>query len=106
VSGPVPSVSVGALAELLAADPATPLIDVRQPEEYAAGHVEGAVLIPLATVPVRLAEIPRESTVYLICHSGGRSGQAAAWLNQQGYDTVNVDGGTAAWVMSGRPVVL
>jgi rhodanese-related sulfurtransferase len=59
----------------------------------------------MALVPVRLEEIPRDRTVYVICHSGGRSAQAATWLNQQGFQTVNVEGGTAAWAMSGRPVV-
>ena len=59
----------------------------------------------MAVLPVRVDEIPRDRTVYVICHSGGRSAQVVGWLNQQGFDTVNVDGGTAGWAMSGRPVV-
>ena len=101
----LPSVTVGELADLLAADATTPLVDVREPDEYAAGHVEGAVLVPMGVLPVRVDEIPRDRTVYVICHSGGRSAQVVGWLNQQGFDTVNVDGGTAGWAMSGRPVV-
>ena len=101
---PVSSVSVSELAAVLAEDPSAPLIDVRSPEEFAAGRVPGAVLMPMHTVPIRYQEIPRDAKVYLVCHSGGRSMQVAHWLDQQGYDAVNVDGGTAAWAMSGYPV--
>lgn len=97
-------VSVAELAAILEADPTTPVIDVRNPDEYAAGRVPGAVLMPLHTVPVRVQDIPRDRTVYLVCQSGGRSAQGTAWLAQQGYDVVNVLGGTQAWVMSGFPV--
>ena len=102
---PLPSVTVTELADVLAADPSTPLVDVREPNEYAGGHVDGAVLVPMAVLPVRVDEIPRDRTVYVICHSGGRSAQVVGWLNQQGFDAVNVEGGTAGWARSGRPVV-
>ena len=97
-------VTVAELAAILSADPSTPVVDVRNPEEYAAGHVPGAVLIPMHTVPVRLQDIPSDRTVYLVCAVGGRSGQVAAWLEPQGYDVVNVLGGTQAWAMSGHPL--
>jgi rhodanese-related sulfurtransferase len=97
-------VTVAELAAILADDPSTPLIDVRNPEEYAAGRVPGAVLVPMHTVPVRLQEIPTDRPVYLVCAVGGRSGQVAAWLEPQGYDVVNVLGGTQAWAMSGYPL--
>ena len=97
-------VTVQELAAVLAADPSTPLIDVREPHEYAEAHVGTALLIPMATVPVRVQEIPRDRTVYLICRSGARSWQVAMWLAPQGYDVVNVSGGTAEWAMSGLPV--
>jgi rhodanese-related sulfurtransferase len=100
----VPGISVGELAARLAADPSTPVVDVREPDEYAAGHVPSAALMPLHTVPLRHEELPRDRTVYVVCAVGGRSGQAVAWLNEQGYDTVNVEGGTRDWVMSGHPV--
>lgn len=79
------------------------LIDVREAGEYAEARVPGAVLIPLATVPDRVGDIPAEGTVYLICAAGGRSLQAAEYLAAQGRDTVNVAGGTKAWVASGKP---
>ncbi len=73
-------------------------IDVRTPEEYKAGHVPGAVLIPLAELEQRLPEIPREPIVLLICRSGNRSAQANLLLQQHGYcNTRSVSGGMNAW---------
>ena len=100
----VPTVTVADLAAVLAADPSTPLVDVREPHEYAAGHVPGSVLIPMSVLPVRVEEIPRDRTVYVVCQVGGRSGQVAAWLAPQGFDVVNVAGGTQAWMLAGHPV--
>lgn len=80
------------------------VVDVREPNEYEAGHVPGAVLMPLATVPIRHSELPRDRTVYLVCQTGGRSFTAATWLAQQGYDVRNVTGGTSDWVSHGFPV--
>ena len=102
----VPAVSVSELAAIVAADPGTFLLDVREPAEYAAGHAPSAALVPMSVLPVRLQDVPKDRTVYVICHSGGRSFQVAAWLNQQGFDAVNVDGGTAAWAMAGHPIEL
>lgn len=78
------------------------LIDVREVEEYASGHVPGAVNIPMSVLPVRVAEIPADREVHLICHTGGRSAQVAAWLEPQGYQPINVSGGTLAWAQAGR----
>ena len=100
----VPEVTVSELRGLLAADPATPVVDVREPDEYAAGHVPTASPMPLQTVPLRHDELPRDRTVYVVCASGGRSGQAVSWLIAQGYDAVNVAGGTNDWVSAGYPV--
>jgi len=100
----LPAVTVGELAAIVTADPSTPVIDVREPAEYAAGHVPSAELIPMSVVPVRLQDIAKGRTVYLVCRTGGRSAQAVGWLNQQGYDAVNVTGGTAAWTAAGFPV--
>lgn len=80
------------------------LVDVREPEEYAAARVPGARLIPLATIPGHLEQLDRARPVYLICATGGRSSNAAEWLVAQGFDAVNVAGGTKAWVLSGRNV--
>lgn len=81
------------------------VLDVREPFEYAAGHVRGARLMPMAEVHARLAEVPRRGTVYVICASGNRSYTAAGWLRGAGVDAVSVAGGTGGWVSRGRPVV-
>ena len=81
------------------------VIDVREPEEYVAGHVAGAQLIPLNEVVGRLDEIPTGEPLYIICQSGVRSLKAARFLRASGYDATSVAGGTKAWIDSGRPVV-
>ncbi len=80
------------------------VIDVREPGEYLSGHVPGARLLPMGQLASRLSELDREQTVYVVCASGNRSKSMASLLAQQGFDTVNVAGGTSAWIQSGRPV--
>jgi rhodanese-related sulfurtransferase len=80
------------------------LVDVRQPDEFADGHVPGAVLIPLAELPERVDELPTGAPITLICHTGGRSHRAAEMLSSQGFETINVVGGTLAWTEAGFPV--
>ena len=101
----IPTVAVADLAASLATRPDALVVDVREPQEYASGHVPGAVSMPLSTVPVRHHELPRDLTVHLICQAGGRSAQAAAWLAKQGYRVANVTGGTGAWIGQGHRVV-
>jgi len=105
MSSQMQSIDVRQLATLLAENPDLALFDVRNPDEYAAGHVSQAVNIPMSVVPARVNEIPRDVTTYYICGVGARSGQVCAWLAEQGYDVVNIDGGTMDWVHSGFPVV-
>lgn len=81
------------------------VIDVRMPDEYVEGHVAGARLIPLPEVPDRLAEVPTDQPVLVICRSGGRSLRATEFYVAQGIDAANVAGGTMAWIESGRAVV-
>ncbi len=85
------------------------IIDVREPYEWEAGHIEGARHIPMNSVPATLQHAPDgltpDTRIHVICAMGGRSGQVAAWLAQQGYDAVNVAGGMHAWEDSGRPMV-
>ncbi|GGL10343.1 rhodanese-like domain-containing protein [Mangrovihabitans endophyticus] len=81
------------------------VIDVREPEEYAGGHVAGARLMPLRQVSEHIAELPRDQPVYIICASGNRSLTAAQRLSQAGLDARSVAGGTGGWRCSGRPVV-
>ena len=79
------------------------LVDVRQPQEYAEAHVPGAVLIPMDQLVARIGELPKDEPVHVICKVGSRSAAVAEFLSVHGYDAVNVTGGTAAWVRSGRP---
>lgn len=79
------------------------LFDVRMPDEYESAHVPGAKLVPLPQLPERLGDFPDDATVYVICQSGGRSMKACEFLASQGYDAVNIAGGTSAWAQSGRP---
>ena len=98
-----PEISVEELAAARAGGP-VPLFDVRQPEEYAAVHVPGARLIPLADVVARVREIPREGPVYVICQSGPRSQRAADYYRNLGIEAYNVAGGTKAWVEAGYDI--
>jgi molybdopterin-guanine dinucleotide biosynthesis protein A/rhodanese-related sulfurtransferase len=98
---PVPTIDVDELARLHEQD--ILLIDVRQPDEYEEFHVPGASLIPLGDVPRRLDEIPRDRRVYCICRTGGRSHRAAEFLLGNGFDAVNVAGGSLAWSEAGHP---
>jgi glyoxylase-like metal-dependent hydrolase (beta-lactamase superfamily II)/rhodanese-related sulfurtransferase len=81
------------------------LMDVREPEEYAQGHVPGAINLPQADLASRLDEIPRHHPLALICRSGARSLRAAQFLRQVGFEQVmNIQGGTHAWRAAGKPL--
>ncbi|MBD0734593.1 rhodanese-like domain-containing protein [Streptomyces sp. CBMA29] len=81
------------------------LLDVRENEEWAAGHAEGAVHIPMGEVVSRIGEVPEGARVHVVCRVGGRSAQVAQYLIAQGVDAVNVSGGMLDWEAAGRPVV-
>lgn len=74
------------------------LLDVREPAEVAASSVSGAVHIPMGDVPARLAELPRDREVVVMCLAGGRSLRVANFLATQGFQPVtNLSGGITAW---------
>jgi rhodanese-related sulfurtransferase len=82
------------------------LLDVREPAEWAAGHVDGATLIPLGDLPARLAEVPRDRQVVVMCRTGHRSAQGRDILLQAGYPSVtSMTGGITEWLARGRQVV-
>ncbi|MFF8937627.1 rhodanese-like domain-containing protein [Streptomyces paradoxus] len=85
------------------------LLDVREDDEWKAGHAEGALHIPISEFVARYGELteaaPQDGRVNVICRSGGRSAQVTMYLAQQGIDAVNVDGGMQVWEAVGRPVV-
>ncbi len=81
------------------------VVDVRTAEEYAHGHVPGALLKPLDRLSGMTDDLPKQSDLHLICHSGMRSQQAAKVLASQGFTRlVNVEGGTMEWMRAGYPV--
>ena len=82
------------------------LLDVREDDEWAAGHISGAVHIPMSGLLDRVAEVPKDGDVVVVCKVGARSAQVAAYLRQQGWDNVrNLDGGVVEWVRAGRELV-
>lgn len=80
-----------------------PLIDVREADEFAAGHVPGAVNLPMSGIGERLGELPDEP-FDVICQMGGRSARVVEALEARGYDATNVDGGTGGWAEAGLPL--
>lgn len=85
------------------------LVDVREDDEWAAGHAEGAVHVPMSDFVARSGEVTAKAAdgggpVYVVCRSGGRSAQVTQYLLQQGLDAVNVAGGMLDWEAAGRPL--
>ncbi|MFS0559551.1 rhodanese-like domain-containing protein [Terribacillus sp. 179-K 1B1 HS] len=73
------------------------VIDVREDEEVEQGMIPGAIHIPLQQIPEKLAELPVDGTYVLVCRRGHRSMNAAAFMENQGYDVINMDGGMLEW---------
>ena len=87
-------------------EPGAYLLDVREDDEWAAGHAPGAHHLPMMEIPARMAEIPDDTDVVVVCRSGGRSGQVVSYLTRNGWGNVrNLDGGMQSWAASGREVV-
>lgn len=101
--GPLPSVDAAAVPS------EGFVLDVREDDEWAAGHVEGALHIPMSDFVNRFGElteaVPDGARVHVMCRVGGRSAQVTQYLVRQGVDAVNIDGGMQAWDGSGRPMV-
>jgi rhodanese-related sulfurtransferase len=82
------------------------LLDVREDDEWSAGHAPDAHHLPMMQVPARIGEIPSDGDVVVVCRSGARSGQVVAYLLNNGWDNVrNLDGGMHDWAAAGRPMV-
>ncbi|MGB6408106.1 MAG: rhodanese-like domain-containing protein [Planococcus donghaensis] len=83
--------------ELLESNQSINLIDVRETDEVAAGKIPGAINIPLGTLESRMSELDKSQEYIMVCRSGGRSGQATSFLDSQGYNVTNMDGGMLNW---------
>ncbi|WP_338671402.1 rhodanese-like domain-containing protein [Streptomyces sp. SCSIO 30461] len=100
---PLPSIEVASVpADCL-------VLDVREGDEWAAGHVDGALHIPMSDFVARFGEVTEAVAdgrrAHVMCRVGGRSAQVTQYLVQQGIDAVNIDGGMLAWESAGRPMV-
>ena len=95
----VPSVTVAETADDAC------FLDVREDDEWAAGHIPGAIHLPMSQLLDRLHEIPSDQHVIAVCRTGARSGQATAYLAQQRLSIKNLAGGMQAWAAAGRPMV-
>jgi len=98
----VPTVTVAEIP------PGAVLIDVREDDEWTAGHIDGAVHIPMNQVPQTLNYRPEAFTselpLVIVCAVGGRSAHVTAWLMSNGVEAVNLEGGMSAWMAAGRPI--
>lgn len=82
------------------------ILDVREPSEWAQGHIEGAVLIPLGELAGRLNEIPKDQRIVVVCRSGNRSARGRELLLNSGFDRVtSMTGGMNQWQAEGNPVI-
>ncbi len=97
-SNDIPTVAVSELED------DTRLLDVRERDEFAAGHAPGAQVSPLKDLATSLGNIKIDERIAVVCRSGGRSSQAVEFLRKEGYDAVNVDGGMKAWAEAGKPM--
>jgi len=82
------------------------VVDVRTPQEFAAGHVPGAINLPVEAIASWADQVPKDKPVYLYCRSGNRSRQAAEYLKKKGYTNLyNVEGGVLAIERAGYSLV-
>ncbi|GAB3988669.1 rhodanese-like domain-containing protein [Nocardioides marmoraquaticus] len=81
------------------------VLDVREPVEWEHGHIDGAVHVPLQQLPGRVEELPRDQQLLVVCKVGGRSSQATAFLQEKGFEAVNLAGGMIDWAEAGRAMV-
>ncbi|GAA3280837.1 rhodanese-like domain-containing protein [Dactylosporangium vinaceum] len=82
------------------------LLDVREDDEWQAGHAPGAVHVPMMLIPHRIDDIPADRDVVVVCRVGGRSAQVVAFLQQNGRErAINLEGGMQSWAAAGKPMV-
>jgi rhodanese-related sulfurtransferase len=99
----IPALTVDEARERLDGDAV--VLDVREADEWDAGHVEGSTWIPMSDLSARQAEIPEGRHLVVACRSGGRSARVTQALVAAGYDASNLVGGLEAWQQAGHPLV-
>ena len=100
----VPSITAEELNEKLKFGKHPLVLDVRQPEEFRTGHINGAKLMPLNELPRKMSELPKGREIVCICASGSRSSSAAKTLAKEGFTVFNVQGGMLAWRRAKLPM--
>lgn len=100
----VPSISAADLHEKIKKANRPFLLDVRQPEEFREGHINGAKLIPLGELRQHMQELPRDKEIVCVCASGSRSSSAARQLASAGFNVINMKGGMFVWQRAALPV--
>lgn len=103
-SSPIPTLDPAEAQARLADQQSFFLLDVREPDEYRAGHIAGAKLIPLGELNRRMNELPQDREILCVCRSGSRSASAARQLISAGYRAINLRGGLMAWQRTRLPV--
>lgn len=101
-------ITAAALARRLSASEAAPplLLDVREPWEFGICRIDGALPMPMASVPARLDELDPDAEIVVVCHHGMRSAQVCLFLERQGFSRVlNLAGGVAAWAAEVDPAM-
>lgn len=101
---PLPSVNATDLNEKLKNGKRSLVVDVRQPEEYTAGHIAGSKLIPLGELNKRVNELPKDKEIICVCASGSRSQSATKFLVDAGYNAFNMQGGMFMWQRAKLPI--
>jgi rhodanese-related sulfurtransferase len=98
----IAEIEVSAVGAVL--DGGAVLLDVREPEEWEAGHAPGARHIPLGQLPDLMGDLGRADPIVVICRSGARSALATEWLMTAGFEAANLVGGMQAWAQAGLTV--
>ena len=91
------SITVQELHKLMNNNEQITLVDVREKEELVMASIKGSIHVPIMAIPYQLELFNKDVPIYLFCHSGVRSAQACLYLEQQGFDSVNITGGIHAW---------
>jgi len=91
------SITVQELHKLMNNNEQITLVDVREKNERVMASIKGAIHVPMMAIPYQLEIFNKDEPIYLLCHSGVRSAQACLYLEQQGFDSVNIIGGIHAW---------
>jgi rhodanese-related sulfurtransferase len=100
---PLPEVDPAGARERV--DAGAVVLDVREPDEWSAGHVSDSAWIPMTAIPARYGELPTDRAIVVVCRTGARSGRVTEALRGAGYDAVNLAGGLQAWIAAGLPLV-